>query len=90
MEETATADTIGPWEQHIINHLISRCDDRGLDPVNEDDSSSNSEDSDFGDRYDDDQSNPVAKFITEKRRRKQKEKQDAGNVLSQCYNGMAS
>jgi len=76
MEETTTTDTIAPWEQYIINHLISCCDVGGLESTDEENSSSDPEDSDLG--YYEDEPAPVAKSKKEKRSRKQKEKQDAG------------
>jgi hypothetical protein len=73
MEEVASGFTAGAWEQHIINHLISHCNLGGLEPIDEETSSSDSEDSDFG--HDEDEPAPVAQSS------KQKEKQSNGNVL---------
>jgi hypothetical protein len=90
MEEMATTHTNGTWELFIVNHLISWCDIGGLEQINKEisaDSGSDFEESDRG--YDDDEPAPVAKSKKEKRRRDQEERQGAGNVLFQCFNGMA-
>lgn len=92
--ETNTTYTFGPWEQHIINHLISCCDAGGLEPV-ESSSSSDAEDEYEEDAYEEDASDedePVlkTKSTKEKRGRKQKKKQgaSAGNILLQCCNSI--
>lgn len=94
IEETATTYTAAPWEQHIINHLIDSCDVGSPELINEDHSSPelidedhSSSDSDLG--YSEDEPAPVARSAKEKRGSKQREKTDDGNVLLQCYNGMA-
>jgi hypothetical protein len=81
MEEAASSLTGGAWEQYIINYLISHCDVGDLEPIDEENSSSDSEDSDFG--HEEDEPAPVAQS------RKKKGKQRTCNVLLQRCTGMA-
>jgi hypothetical protein len=91
MEETTTTHTNGNWELSIINHLISRCDVGGLERIDEETSANSGSDFEESDRgYDDEELAPVAKSNKEKGRRNWEERQGAGNVLFQCFNGIAS
>jgi hypothetical protein len=90
MEETATTHTDDTWELYIIKHLISHCDVRGLEQIDEeisDDLGSEFDDSDLGDV--EDEPAPVAKSRKEKRGRKQGEKKAACNVLLHRCDDMA-
>ena len=80
-EETAITHTSDRWEVFIINWLISHCDSGALEQISKDDTSFNLEDRGLRDLEDE-----PAK---EERRRKQGEKQAAGNVLLPCCNAMA-
>jgi hypothetical protein len=80
IEETAATPAFGSWEQHIIGHLISHCDFRGLECIKENPSSDYEESSIGYDRYDEDESDAVTKS-TRKTREKQKGKLAAGTVL---------
>jgi hypothetical protein len=91
MEETATTHANGTWELSIINHLISCCNIGGLEQIDKEISAgagSDFEESNLG--YDKDEPAPVMKSNKRKRIGKQQEKRDAGNILLQCCNGMAS
>lgn len=94
IQETTTTYTFSPWEQHIINHLISCCNTGGLEPVE----STSSPDVEYGyeddeyeeDRCDEDVPVLMAKSTKEKKGRKQKKEQgaSAGNFLLQCCNAI--
>jgi hypothetical protein len=81
MEEADSGHTAGAWEQFIINHPISCCNLGGLELIDEENSSSDSEDSEA--EYDENEPGPVEQS------RKQKGKQRIGNVSLWCCTRMA-
>jgi hypothetical protein len=89
IEETAATPAFGPWEQHIISHLISHCNSRGLEPIEEIPSSDFEENANSSvgyDSNDEDEMIPVTKS-KKQTQGKQKGKPAAGTVLYQCRNG---
>jgi hypothetical protein len=81
MEEADSGHTAGAWEQFIINHLISCYNLGGLELINRENSSLDTEDSEA--EYDENEPAPVEQT------RKQKGKQHIGNVSLWCCTRMA-
>lgn len=82
IKEAGATHTTGSWELHIINHLISHCNLGALEEIDEEIPTETG-------GFVEDKPVPVAKSKREKRRRKQGETQDAGNVFFQCCNDIA-